>query len=186
MDEASAAGFEEELGENKEEAVGAGEEKRFPAGLKGEDAELEPKREELAALLPPPNTESPTGLEAPPPNIELLVLVFELLGVKEKAALGEALTVAAASASTSSSSSLTSGSSSSLSGSSVSSTSSSFSSNPSSLNISCTRFSPDAPIWFPDMETRSKLDLPLTALTKSSTAFTLISLLSRTSSLRLG
>merc|ERR1719234_354054 len=110
MDEASAAGFEEELGENKEEAVGAGEEKRFPAGLKGEDAELEPKREELAALLPPPKTEPPTGLEAPPPNIELLVLVFELLGVKEKAALGEALTAAAFS-SASTSSSLTSGSS---------------------------------------------------------------------------
>jgi len=77
------SGFEELLGENTLEAVGAGEEKRFPAGLKGDDAELEPKREELAAvalLLPPPKTEPPTGLEAPPPNIELLVLVLEKRG----------------------------------------------------------------------------------------------------------
>jgi len=83
VDEASASGFEELAGEKTD---GAGAEKRFPAGLKGEDAE-EPKREELAAVgVPPPNTEPPTGLEAPP-NIELLVEP-ELLGVKEKAALG--------------------------------------------------------------------------------------------------
>ena len=54
-----------ELKEKTEEAE-AGAENRFPAGLKGEDAE-EPKREELAvAALPPPKTEPPTGLEAPP------------------------------------------------------------------------------------------------------------------------
>ena len=79
----SATGFEE-LGEKTDEAVG--DEKRFPAGLKGEDAE-EPKSEELAVAAPP-NTEPPTGLEAPP-NIELLV-ELELLGVKEKAAFGAA------------------------------------------------------------------------------------------------
>jgi len=81
VEEASAASGFEELGENRD---GAGDEKRFPAGLKGEDAE-EPKIEELAAAAPP-NTEPPTGLEAPP-KIELLA-ELELLGVKEKAALG--------------------------------------------------------------------------------------------------
>lgn len=81
VDEAS--GFEELAGEKTD---GAGAEKRLPAGLKGEDAE-EPKREELAAVEePPPKTEPPTGLDAPP-NIELLVEP-ELLGVKENAALG--------------------------------------------------------------------------------------------------
>ena len=78
-----ASGFETLAGEKTDVA---GDEKRLPAGLKGEDAE-EPKREELAAVVePPPKTEPPTGLEAPP-NIELLVEV-ELLGVKENAALG--------------------------------------------------------------------------------------------------
>jgi hypothetical protein len=81
VEEASAATGFEELGENTD---GAGDVKRFPAGLKGEDAE-EPKREELAVAVPP-NTEPPTGLEAPP-KIELLVEP-ELLGVKENAALG--------------------------------------------------------------------------------------------------
>ena len=81
VEEASAASGFEELGEKTD---GAGDEKRFPAGLKGEDAE-EPKREELAVAAPP-NTEPPTGLEAPP-NIELLV-ELELLGVNENAALG--------------------------------------------------------------------------------------------------
>ena len=76
-DEASADDFEE-----GEKTLEAGVENRFPAGLKGEDAE-EPKREELAAA--PPNTEPPTGFEEPP-NIELL-LELEL-GVKERAALG--------------------------------------------------------------------------------------------------